>query len=152
MKVCILTVSLIYFIANSHLSAGWSWTVIALKLKYIFSGVKTDVRQLTYILLPLFLCTTSPAEFCPQNSNILLTVTHTAAFHTTKERKPVIEFRSPCDLFADVPRAITILWTHKRPVFHLYTLSMLLFLLKQIVTPGLKEEQGGVEGDNNQNS
>ena len=51
-----------------------------------------------------------------------------------------------------VPRAITTLWTHKRPVFHLYTLSMLLFLLKQIVTPGLKEEQEGVEGDNNQNS
>lgn len=83
MKVCILTVSLTYFLANSHLSAGWSWTVTALKLKYIFSGVKTDARQLTYILLPLFFRTTSPAEFCPQNSDILLTVTRTAAFQTT---------------------------------------------------------------------
>lgn len=87
MKVCILTVSLIYFLANSHLSAGWSWTVTVLKLKYIFSGVKTDARHLTYILLPLFLCTTSPAEFCPQNGDILLTVTHTAAFQTKKREK-----------------------------------------------------------------
>lgn len=83
MKVCILTVSLIYFLANSHLSAGWIWTVTALKLKYIFSGVKTNTRQLTYTLLPLFFRTTSPAEFCPQNSDILLTVTRTAAFQTT---------------------------------------------------------------------
>lgn len=83
MKVCILTVSLIYFLANSHLSAGWSCTVTAFKLKYIFSGVKTDARQLTYILLPLFFRTMSPAEFCPQNSDILLTVTRTAGFQTT---------------------------------------------------------------------
>lgn len=57
-----------------------------------------------YLSPPLFPYITSPTEFCPQNGNVNLAVTHTLAFQRQPERKPAREFRSPCDLFAKVPK------------------------------------------------
>lgn len=82
--------------------------------------MKTNSKSI-YLSPSLFPCTASPTELCPPNGNIILAVTHTLAFQTLHERKPAREFRSPCDLSADVPKALTsTFWNHKKPKFHLY--------------------------------
>lgn len=98
--------SQIYLLASSRLSAGGSWTVTTLKLKYTYSCVKPNSTTI-YLSPPLFPCTTSPAELCPPNGNVILAVAHTLALQTMQEKKPAREFSSPCDLFADVPEAVT---------------------------------------------